>query len=414
MNQWLWIPIAIAAAVPGLAVWSSGSHPPAVAAAFFYGLAIVGAAFLLSWSLEVAEMDIPRALAISVLAVVAVLPEYAIDVYLAWTAAYIPENVGLATANMTGANRLLIGIGWSLVVFIYWFKTRKKNLAIGGAVSPALAILLIATLYAFTIVLRGELHLADTFVLGALFLLFVWTNFKSEMVEAELVGPSALIGALPTAKRRTVVIVLFVIAAGTILLMAEPFVESLKETGHSLGLSEFLLIQWVAPLASEAPEILLAVIFVLKGRGEDGIGILVSSKVNQWTLLVATLPAAYNVSAGSLDGLHMDNRQVIEVFLTAGQSLFAVVLILKHSISGRGAIALFGLFTVQLIQQLVMEELGLPYDLEIRLGFSILYVVLSVGILTIDRHRIAEMPGIFRSMMPGGRDEGAEPGSRSE
>ena len=48
------------------------------------------------------------------------------------------------------------------------------------------------------------------------------------------------------------------------------------------------------------PEILLAVIFVLKGRGEDGIGILVSSKVNQWTLLVATLPAAYNISAGSL------------------------------------------------------------------------------------------------------------------
>ena len=102
----------------------------------------------------------------------------------------------------------------------------------------------------------------------------------------------------------------------------------------------------------------------------------------------------------------MDSRQVVEVFLTAGQSLFAVVLILRHHISGRGAIALFGLFTVQLIQQLVMEELGLPYDLEIRLGFSILYVVLSVGILVIDRHRIAELPGIFRSIMVGGGERG--------
>ena len=117
-------------------VWSAGAHPPAVVAALLYGLAIVGSAFLLSWSLEVAEMDIPRALAISVLAVVAVLPEYAIDVYLAWSAAYIPENVNLATANMTGANRLLIGIGWSLVVLLYWFKTRKRNLSIGGAASP--------------------------------------------------------------------------------------------------------------------------------------------------------------------------------------------------------------------------------------------------------------------------------------
>jgi cation:H+ antiporter len=98
----------------------------------------------------------------------------------------------------------------------------------------------------------------------------------------------------------------------------------------------------------------------------------------------------------------MDNRQVVEVFLTAAQSLFAVVLILQHSISVRSAIALFGLFAVQFIQQLIMEELAVPFDLETRLGFSILYVVLSVGILVMDRHRVAELPGIFRSVMPGG------------
>ena len=395
MKQAIWIPIAIGATVPGLAIWSSGAHLPDVAAASMFGLAIIGSAFLLSWASEVAEIDIPKALAISVLAIVAVLPEYAIDVYLAWTAAYIPENVNLATANMTGANRLLIGVGWSLVVVLFWFKTRKKTLSIGTGSSPALAILLLATIYAFTIVLRGQLHLADTFVLGALFCAYVWTNFKSEVVEVELVGPSALIGTLPTPQRRTAVGVLFVIAAGTIVLMAEPFVESLKDTGQSLGLSEFLLIQWIAPLASEAPEMLLASIFVLKGRGQDGIGILVSSKVNQWTLLVATLPAAYNISAGSLDGLLMDNRQVIEVFLTAAQSLFAVVLILKLSISVKGAIALFVLFAMQL---------ALPYN-EARLAFAIIYMVLSFGILALDRQRIGVLPGLFRSVLPGGDSE---------
>ena len=395
MKQAIWIPIAIGATVPGLAIWISGAHLPDVAAASLFGLAIIGSAFLLSWASEVAEIDIPKALAISVLAIVAVLPEYAIDVYLAWTAAYIPENVNLATANMTGANRLLIGVGWSLVVVLFWFKTRKKTLSIGTGSSPALAILLLATIYAFTIVLRGQLHLADTFVLGALFCAYVWTNFKSEVMEVELVGPSALIGALPTRQRRTAVGVLFVIAAGTIVLMAEPFVESLKDTGQSLGLSEFLLIQWIAPLASEAPEMLLASIFVLKGRGQDGIGILVSSKVNQWTLLVATLPAAYNISAGSLDGLMMDNRQVIEVFLTAAQSLFAVVLILKLSISVRGALALFVLFALQL---------ALPYN-EARLTFGIIYMVLSFGILALDRQRIGVLPGLFRSVLPGGDSE---------
>ena len=408
MKQAIWIPIAIGATVPGLAIWSSGAHLPDVAAASMFGLAIIGSAFLLSWASEVAEIDIPKALAISVLAIVAVLPEYAIDVYLAWTAAYVPENVNLATANMTGANRLLIGIGWSLVVLLFWFKTRKKTLSIGTGSSPALAILLLATIYAFTIVLRGQLHLADTFVLGALFCAYVWTNFKSEVVEVELVGPSALIGALPTAQRRTAVGVLFVIAAGTIVLMAEPFVESLKDTGHSLGLSEFLLIQWIAPLASEAPEMLLASIFVLKGRGQDGIGLLVSSKVNQWTLLVATLPAAYNISAGSLDGLLMNNQQVIEVLLTAGQSLFAVVLILKMSISVRGAIALFVLFTAQLALQLFAElfaSLAFLGSNEARLAFAILYLVLSVGILALDRQRIGVLPGLFRSVLPGGDSE---------
>ena len=418
MKQAIWIPIAIGATVPGLAIWSSGAHLSDVAAASLFGLAIIGSAFLLSWASEVAEIDIPKALAISVLAIVAVLPEYAIDVYLAWTAAYIPDNANLATANMTGANRLLIGIGWSLVVFIYWFKTRKRALSIGGGASPALAILLIATLYAFTIVLRGQLHLADTLVLGALFCLFVWTNFKSEVVEAELVGPSALIGALPTAKRRTVVLALFVIAAGTILIVAEPFVESLQETGHSLGLSEFLLIQWVAPMASEAPEMLLAAIFVLRNRGEDGIGILVSSKVNQWTLLVATLPTAYNISwiesqsVWEVVGLAMNNQQAIEVFLTAAQSLFAIVLILKLSISVRGAIALFVLFTAQLVFQLVGElftSLAFLGSNEARFAFAVLYVALSVGILAVDRERIGTLPGIFRSVMPGGSEEAQRP-----
>ncbi|MEE9199079.1 MAG: sodium:calcium antiporter, partial [Dehalococcoidia bacterium] len=98
--------------------------------ALVFGLAVVGGAFLLSWVAEVAELDIPHSLAISVLAIIAVLPEYAIDVYLAWSAADGPENVHLATANMTGSNRLLIGIGWSFVVLLFWLRTRQRVLQV--------------------------------------------------------------------------------------------------------------------------------------------------------------------------------------------------------------------------------------------------------------------------------------------
>jgi cation:H+ antiporter len=53
------------------------------------------------------------------------------------------------------------------------------------------------------------------------------------------------------------------------------------------------LIQWVAPLASESPEFLIAILFALRGRGSVGIGALISSKVNQWTLLIGTPPLAF-------------------------------------------------------------------------------------------------------------------------
>ena len=38
-----------------------------------------------------------------------------------------------------------------------------------------------------------------------------------------------------------------------IVLVADRFAESLVQTGADLGISEFLLVQWFAPLASEAP-----------------------------------------------------------------------------------------------------------------------------------------------------------------
>ena len=109
------------------------SHP---VAALLFGLAIVGAAFLLSWAAEVAQLDISAGLAIAVLAFIAVLPEYAVDLVFAFKAGHAvaaygaacrpPGRLGespcsLALANMTGANRLLIGIGWSMVVFMAWY-----------------------------------------------------------------------------------------------------------------------------------------------------------------------------------------------------------------------------------------------------------------------------------------------------
>lgn len=43
------------------------------------GVAVLSAAFLLTWGAETAEKDVPRAFALAVLAVIAVAPEYVVD-----------------------------------------------------------------------------------------------------------------------------------------------------------------------------------------------------------------------------------------------------------------------------------------------------------------------------------------------
>src|SRR4051794_20328638 len=252
--------VAVAVTLPWLFLRFQGFHgDPAVIAAFS-GLAIVGAAFLLSWAAEAFEKDVSQALALALLALIAVLPEYAVDMVFAWNAASDPSQAGYAVANMTGANRLLIGVGWSAIVLVAWlrFRARKVTLERGQAIE--LAILLLATLYAFTIPLRGGLSLFDTVVFVALFGLYTWAAARAESHEPELVGPARLVGNLATGPRRLWTMLLFLFAAGAIFASAEPFAEGLVESGLRFGIDEFLLVQWLAPLASETPEFLVAIL----------------------------------------------------------------------------------------------------------------------------------------------------------
>src|SRR5262249_30663340 len=141
-RQRISLAVAVLATVPALVLRLGHfevSHP---VAAVVFGLGIVGAAFIVSWAAEVAQLDVSAGLAIALLAFIAVLPEYAVDLVFAFKAGHAvsaygpacrpPDSVGespcsLALANMTGANRLLIGIGWSMVVFVAWFRKRGRG-----------------------------------------------------------------------------------------------------------------------------------------------------------------------------------------------------------------------------------------------------------------------------------------------
>src|SRR5215211_3898865 len=130
-----------------------------------YGVAVVAASFLLAWAAEAAEVDISSGLAVALLAVIAVLPEYAVDLYFAYRAGERPEYVQYAAANMTGSNRLLLGLGWSVVVLISLFLASRqsrrpvKMLILHHRYRLELGFLLVASLIALVIPLTGEIHL---------------------------------------------------------------------------------------------------------------------------------------------------------------------------------------------------------------------------------------------------------------
>ena len=360
-----------------------------------FGGGIVAAAFLLTWASETAEKDISQGLALVAIALIAVLPEYAVDLYLAWTAPDNVQNAQLATANMTGANRLLVGVGWTMVFFLFWLTTRKKVLRVSGhETSLALVFLGAATLYSFAIPLKGNISLIDTCVLVSLFAGYVYLVSRAPAEEPELMGPAETIGALPDVPRRIVVTGMFLYSAAAIFASAEPFVEGLKGIGKELGISEFVLIQWFAPLASESPELTVAAILSLRGRALAAMVMLISSKVNQWTLLIGTLPVAYSVSGSTLSPLPMDSRQVEEMFLTAAQSAFAISVFASMSISFREAALLLGLFGTQLAFT----------NPEIRYGYGAAYLALALFTFFQDRRTI---PVVFREAIHLGGGERA-------
>ncbi len=313
------------------------------------GLAIVGAAFLLSWGAELAQMDIPQALALAILALIAVLPEYAVDVYFAWKAGKDPAYVAFATANMTGANRLLIGLGWPVVLFAYWIGSRRREIQLDRAQAVEIATLFVATLYSFVIPLKGTLSLVDTLFFLTLFVIYMISASRSEHVESELAGPAAWIALWGVPRRRAAMGALFILAGSAIFLAAEPFAEGLLEMGRTWGIEQFLLVQWLAPLASESPEFLVAILFALRASAGASLGTLISSKVNQWTLLIGMLPLAYCLSAGRLGPMHLDSRQIEEIFLTSAQSLFAVSVLSNFRFEFWEAVTLLALFSVQML-----------------------------------------------------------------
>jgi cation:H+ antiporter len=244
------------------------------------------------------------------------------------------------------------------------------------------AFLAVATLYSLTLPLKHSITLVDSVVLIGLFVAYAIRLSRAPAEEPHLVGPAAWLGTFAPARRRAAVVGLFVWSGVVIVLCAEPFAHELVETGRQYGISEFFLVQWLAPLASEAPEFIVAGLFAWRLETSSALGALVSSKVNQWTLLVGSLPIVFAVSSHSLHGLPIAGAQREELLLTAAQSLFAVALIVNLRMSLAEAGCIFALFWIQFGASLAAGE---HLHEEVLLATSAVYLVAGVTLIVRSR-----------------------------
>lgn len=382
-TDWLILVLTGLVMTPGVVLKLGGIHLPDPVMAVLFGVAIIGAAFWLSWAAEVAQLDFSAGLAIAGLALIAVLPEYMVDATFAFLAASNEEYTHYAVANMTGANRLLIGLAWPLVLLLPFLRFKRKEIKLDDEQHLELGVLMIASLYAITVALRHEISLFDFGVFAVIFVFYIWRIARRPSEPPHLVGPSLLLAALPPTQRRIATALLAIVAAGVILAVAEPFAEALIHTGTTMGIDEFLLVQWLAPLASEAPEFTVVAIFAWRGLATMALGALVSSKINQWTLLVGMLPLAYSFGLGYTSALPLDGRQQHEVLLTAAQSIFAIAVLANLRLNLWEAAALFGLFAFQMVMPDVREVM------------TWVYLGLAAVILVMQRHHL---PSAIRAL----------------
>src|SRR3954451_23304615 len=374
-----------ACTLPGLLMRLGGMHVPPFVGLFAFGGAVVAAAFLLAWAAEAAELDLPPGIAVAGVALVAVLPEYVIEIYFAFTA-----HVEYVSASLTGATRLLLSCAVGMpalasLVLRRRGRPRLESVEIEPERRLDLAIIAAASLYAPLIVLKGQLAWTDAVVLVGLYVLYLRRIAKGPPEPPELVGMAAELGKLQKPLRKKWVAGIMLYSAVTVMITAEPFANAVLGAGTRIGISPYLLVQWLVPLATESPELVIAFVLVTHDRAAQGVAVLLSSAVSQWTLALGTLPLAYAAGAGK-GPLPLLGRERVELLLTMGLGLFAVATLVTLHLRRSDATLMLALFALQVLVPTVW----------LRALLTVVYLVLAFDLLSAERWALPALVDALR------------------
>jgi cation:H+ antiporter len=351
------------------AVVASGAAATPASATWTFPLMIF-AAFVVSWGAEAAEFLISQGLALAILALIQTLPEFAVEAVIAWKAGKDPGMVHLAIANFTGSLRLLTGLGWPMIYAVAAFYSRRRYGRSLGAIQlhdeHAVEVLgLLPPLAWFVVVwAKSSLSLVDAFVLTTTYVVYLTVLLKmpprEEAPEEDEKIPRVSKWALSHKgwKRWAATGGLLLFGGAIIYFVAEPFLASMMALAATLGFSQFVFIQWVAPFLSEFPEKTSAFAWARRvTRAPVALMNMVSSNINQWGVLSAMLAVIYCWSKGEVTALPFDEFQRLEILLTIVQAFLGWLFLASMSLAAYEAVGLFALWVIQFVRPSLRKEM---------------------------------------------------------
>jgi cation:H+ antiporter len=323
------------------------------ATALWAAPAILMSAILIAWAAESAQFFVSQGIALAMLAWLQTMPEFAVEALLAWK-----RQTPLLMANLTGALRLLTGLGWPMIYATAAFFYRRKH----GRAMKAIYLqtehcveivgLMLPLIYVLWIWLKGTLTVWDALVLILIYCAYLFVLSRFPPMDAEGIDdldrvPHYIVKSPPKV-RNLLILLLFAGGGGLIYYSAEPFLASLLAVSAILGVPSFVFVQWVAPFVSEFPEKVSAFYWARTiDRAPMALMNMISSNINQWTLLPAMLAIVFSVSAGHPSAIRFDSQQELELLMTIGQSLIGLMFLMNMELAWWEAATLFSLWFLQ-------------------------------------------------------------------
>jgi cation:H+ antiporter len=318
---------------------------------------------------------------------------------IAWEAGKDPERAHLAIANLTGAIRLLLGLGWPMIYFVFAIAGRRR----GGGVGqrwPAIRLerehavevvgLVPPLLYFLLIIWRQRISWVDAVVLILLYVAYLWILTRNRPRTAESLADAPRVSQWayrqPGWRRTAAIGGLFAVGGLLLYMTAHPFLTSMIALATMVGISQFFLVQWVAPFLSEFPEFVSTFGWARRvTQAPMALMNIVSSNINQWTILAAMIPLVYGFSHlhhhGTWADFSFDAGQRIEIVLTLLQTALGVMLLANMEFDWLDATALFVLWAVQFFVPHLREEIAVAY--------GVWMVILVIGFATGARALLA-------------------------